>query len=383
MDITIVQGAFLPVPPLRGGAVEKRWYASGKAFAQKGHSVCHISCSHDGLSGYEIEDEVVYRRVKGYRTPKSVIHLKLLDFLYTLRVLRILPDADILVSNTFFLPLLVRNPKKGRLYVDVARMPKGQIRLYNRAVRLRANSSAVADAIVRECPQAKDRVRVIPNPLPFVPDTNPLGSKENVILYSGRIHPEKGIELLLESFRVFYQQEVGNGWKLEIAGPHETALGGGGETYFNRLKSLTADLPVVWHGMISDTDVLNRLYRRASIFAYPSLAEKGETFGLSVLESMAWGCVPVVSDLACFRDFVKDWENGLFFDHRTGDRVHKLKQSLIRLTSDPILRQGMQQCAMAVRESHGLNTVADLFLADFRSLSANKHPSAGQKATRF
>lgn len=378
MLITIAQGAFLPVPPELGGAVEKMWFELGKCFVQKGHDVFQVSKVHSNFPRYEWIQGVEHRRVKGYNTPRSIVRLKLLDLLYSLRVLRALPASDILVSNTFFLPILCRSKIKGKLYIDVQRMPKGQIRLYSRAARLRANSSAVADAIVRECPQAKDRVKVIPNPLPFIPNTDSPGSKEKVVIYTGRIHPEKGIELLLESLRAFNKQEAGRDWRLEIAGPYETALGGGGESYFKRLKSSTSGLPVVWHGMISDTEQLNRLYQRASVFAYPSLAEKGETFGLSVLEAMAWGCVPVVSDLACFRDFVKDGKNGLIFDHRTGDRVHKLEHSLIRLASDPILRQGMQQYAMAVRESHALNTVADLFLADFRSLSANMHPLAGQ-----
>jgi hypothetical protein len=37
MRITIVQGAFLPVPPVLGGAVEKIWFALGKEFASRGH----------------------------------------------------------------------------------------------------------------------------------------------------------------------------------------------------------------------------------------------------------------------------------------------------------------------------------------------------------
>ena len=42
MKITILQGAFLPVPPLRG-AIEKAWQALGEAFVRAGHEVTHIS----------------------------------------------------------------------------------------------------------------------------------------------------------------------------------------------------------------------------------------------------------------------------------------------------------------------------------------------------
>ena len=56
--ITIVQGAFFPVPPLRGGAVEKDWQALGREFARQGHHVTHISRLCDGLSVTEERDGV-------------------------------------------------------------------------------------------------------------------------------------------------------------------------------------------------------------------------------------------------------------------------------------------------------------------------------------
>jgi len=47
--IAIIQGAFLPSPPLLGGAVEKVWHALGREFAVNGHDVVHISRQYDGL----------------------------------------------------------------------------------------------------------------------------------------------------------------------------------------------------------------------------------------------------------------------------------------------------------------------------------------------
>ena len=52
MKITILHGAFLPVPAIRGGAIGKAWGALGQAFANDGHHVTHISRRHD-----ELEDE--------------------------------------------------------------------------------------------------------------------------------------------------------------------------------------------------------------------------------------------------------------------------------------------------------------------------------------
>ena len=53
MRITILQGAFLPVPAIRGGAIEKAWQVLGEAFVKAGHDVTHISRLCDGLPEQE------------------------------------------------------------------------------------------------------------------------------------------------------------------------------------------------------------------------------------------------------------------------------------------------------------------------------------------
>ena len=229
MKITILQGAFLPVPPLRGGAVEKLWFELGKQFSQQGQSVCHVSRCFDGLPQAEVIDGIQHLRVKGYETPSNIIHLKTLDLLYSLRALRALPEADILITNTFWMPFLAGwdQCRFGRIMVDVARMPKGQMRLYGRAACLRANSSAVQQAIAREAPRLAGLIRMIPNPLPFLPPPEFTHDREQVILYGGRLHPEKGIDLLIRAFDRACQQGL-SGWTLRLVGPADVAAGGGG-----------------------------------------------------------------------------------------------------------------------------------------------------------
>ena len=55
---------------------------------------------------------------------------------------------------------------------------------------------------------------------------------------------------------------------------------------------------------IFDRDALKKEMKKAKLFIYPSQAKEGETFGLAVLEAMSCGCVPVVSTLPCFMDFI-------------------------------------------------------------------------------
>jgi glycosyltransferase involved in cell wall biosynthesis len=367
MRITIVQGAFFPVPPILGGAIEKTWHVLGREFAALGHQTVHLSRRHPALPQRETVDGVLHRRISGFDTVRNPVHLKLLDLVYTLRVRRALPPADILVSNTFWMPIVARDPNHGATYVHVARMPKGQMRFYGRAARLQGISSAVAEAIRAEVPHLAEKVKSIPLPLPWPVDGTP-GPKDNTILYVGRIHPEKGLHLLLEA-----AAQVGARlptWKLKIVGPSEVRLGGGGGEYLQELQRRAAELqvPVEWGDPIFAPDRLRAEYRAAAIFVYPSLAERGETFGLAPLEAMSSGCVPVVSDLACFSDFLRHNQNGLVFDHRAARPADELARQLSVLIEHVDLRGRLSEEALETARQFSAPAVARRYLDDFESV---------------
>jgi len=376
MKITIVQGAFLPVPPLLGGAVEKIHQALGKEFTRRGCSVTHVSRRYPGLPNRETADGVEHRRVAGFDSPRSLAVLKLLDLFYSLRVLRVLPKADIIVTNTFWLPILLRTRKHGAVYVNVNRYPKGQMRFYRHAARLQAVSQVVADAITAQTPAVREKVRVIANPLPDswcdpAPDLSQPRRRE--ILYVGRIHPEKGIALLLDAFARVAHDAL-QGWRLVIVGPAEAKMGGGGADYLARLKQQAAPVKecVDWIGPVFDNSELKSYYDRASFFAYPSLAAQGESFGLSTLEAMARGCIPAVSDLACFRDYLTPGHNGFVFNHEASDPVGALAERLsecVRFEDGllPIRRNGL-----VTAQRFTPVKIADQFLEDFRHICASK-----------
>ena len=367
MKITILQGAFLPVPPLRGGAVEKMWFRLGQEFAARGHEVVHYSRRCDGLAERESIGGVQHRRLRGYDRPSATTLNQLRDFQYSHRVVRMLPDADIVITNSFWSPLLLR-PRHGAQYVDVQRMPRGQLRWYRHAARFRANSSAVADAIAAQAPRLAERTRVIPNPLPFdaAPAVN-WTAKQRTILFAGRLHPEKGIELLLQSWRSLRARGGLRDWSLLLIGPHAVSAGGGGDEWWRELRERYRDDAISWLQPEFDDVALARVYGSATVFVYPSLAESGETFGSAVLEAMAWGAVPVVSDLACFRDFVVPGTNGFIFNHRGPGAADALAAALETATRTASVE--MARAAVAVRESHAPGTIAEAFLRDFAELA--------------
>ncbi|MBA3272313.1 MAG: glycosyltransferase family 4 protein [Chthoniobacterales bacterium] len=254
----------------------------------------------------------------------------------------------------------------------MTRFPKGQMRLYRHCARLQAPSRVVRDAIVSEVPQMRDRVVMIPNPRPDSISTtaaSPRG-RERRIIYVGRVHPEKGVHLLIEAF-VRLSEAQREGWKLVIIGPAATRFGGGGETYESELARLAASAgdAIEFRGAIFDPAELEREFRSATLFVYPSLAEQGETFGLAPLEAMAQACPVLVSDLACFRDFIEEGRTGFIFDHRAAEPVVTLSTRLAALMADELLREQVGAAGYQKAEEYSIHRVADQFLADFETVN--------------
>jgi glycosyltransferase involved in cell wall biosynthesis len=374
MNITIVQGAFLPVPPVAGGAVEKLWFDLGREFARRGLAVTHISRLWPGLPKRSTLDGVQHRRVGGFSFPKSRVLAKLMDLVYSVRCFLTVGRSDIIVTNTFFLPLLLSLfGRRGIVYVSVHRYPQGQMKLYAKADRLQCVSTAIADAVRSQAPTVARLVKVVPNyvstRLSEAEVAQGWAERRQEVLFVGRVHPEKGIDLLIKAFAAIDPARRA-GWSLRIVGPHETAAGGGGSEFLAGLKQSAErlGLPVDWVGPIYDRDALNLAYRRARVFVYPSVAAKGEAFPLAPLEAMAQGCPVVTSDLACFSDFIRPGENADMFALDSSDVSGNLGGVIDALLNDAARQRAHSAAGLATVQNFTLERVADAFIADFASL---------------
>jgi len=369
MRITIVQGAFMPVPPILGTSVEKIWFALGKEFARRGHQVTHISREHPALEQEEYASGVHYLRIPGFDVPRSLARLKWRDLRYSRRVLKVLPEADILVTNTFWLPVLAPRVAKGKIYIHVARYPRGQMRFYGRAARLQTVSTVISNAICREAPKLAAKVKVIPN---FVSRSGPPPAgknREKCVLYVGRLHPEKGVHLLIEAFKQLLATGFKD-WKLCLVGPWEVAHGGGGEDYFQSLRRKSREIEdsVEWVGPVFDAERLSSYYQKSSLFAYPSLAGRGEASPLAPLEAMAEGCPTIVSSLECFRDYLQPGRNGWTFNENAQDKAADLAATLRSVMSDGGMLRKVAEDAFRTAQRYVLPNIANLYLNDFQEL---------------
>jgi glycosyltransferase involved in cell wall biosynthesis/acetyltransferase-like isoleucine patch superfamily enzyme len=373
LRVNIVQGAFLPVPPLQGGAVEKVWDALGRQLERLGCEVTHVSRQYGDLPHKETRDGVRHLRVAGFDACANALLYKLRDLRYSLRVWRMLPPADITVTNTFWLPILLRRSKHGAIYVHVARFPRKQMRLYSHVKRLQSVSETVAAAIRLQTPSVAQLVKVLPNPISdgwFVKDIGTVNTSPLVILYVGRLHPEKGIDILIDAFARLPEDTRGS-WKLALVGSASEKAGGGGDQFLASLKRLAAirDLRIEFVGPVYDAEALKAQYDRASLFVYPSRAVNGEAFGLAPLEAMARGVATITSSLDCFTEFIRHGQNGWVFSLDAADPAQALSDALRTLTGSTVLRQALQREGLKTAHEYAVDRVAERYLQDFEQVA--------------
>jgi len=372
MNISIVSGPWLPVPPLQGGAVPRLWQGLAENFAAKGHDVTILARAYKEQPRYEVLNGVKYIRRGGFSQSRHIVVDLFKDFAYALRTTSLLPAADIVVVNDFWIPVLAQwlRPNAGKIVIAVGRFPKGQFFLYSRAARLVAVSNVIREAIVEQCQSLATRVRVFPNPTDtdiFSPPVPPRANRDDkTILYVGRIHPEKGIHLLIDAFALIAKKS--SRVRLQIVGPVRQDQGGGGAGYFKELQSKADGINVQFLDPVFEQSRLAEVYRKGDLFCYPSLAEKGEAFPVAPLEAMATGLVPVVSDLKCFRDLIDEGQTGYYFDHRGVDAVAKLFQILRAGVLNREQTSQMSKEAVRKASNFSYDRIGSLYLEDFEEL---------------
>ena len=393
MRISIVSGFFLPVPPVSGGSTEKSWYHLAREFAAQGHAVTLVSRRWPGFPDDETSDGIRHLRLPGHDHKRKIGLNLLLDFIWSWRAFFALPAADIVVVNAVALPMWLGRlkPRAGKVVIMTGRMPKGQYRRYHTIARVLAASSYVRDRVVAENSALAGVAQVYGYPInwnllnqsgqtasPFASDA---GQDEICLGFIGRIHEEKGLQLLAAALKYVSAAPDLPAWRLLLCGPSDIARGGSGGLFRAQLlNQLSTCLPAGRFQLLDpqfDDRSLAGIYRRINIFCYPSLAAQGETFGVAVAEAMAAGAVPVVSRLACFTDFVHDGENGLSFDHTAPNAAQQLADVLLRLLRDAALRQRLAAAATESVRRYDFSNYAAALLKDFAQLTGSaKTPSS-------
>lgn len=374
MKINILTGPSFPIPTVIGGAVQKRWLIMAEEFVNQGHEVIIYSRAYKDFKNEEIIDGIRHIRYGGFNQNKNVYVDLIKDFFYAYSLSKKLLPADIIITNDFWLPFFTsRNKKLGETVVNVGRFPKKQFFLYKKVSGIISISKAINSAVLEQIPDYVNKCFIVNNPLnnkylDF--DKNYIEKKTpNKILYVGRINKEKGIELLINSFKKINKPL---NVTLTIIGPYKQEQGGSGEEYLKYLKDLSKNFNIEFKEPIFDVEKLIEEYQSSDIFCYPSLAEKGEAFGIAPLEAMATGSISIVSSLECFQDFIIDKENGYVFNHRAENAQEILTNTIINALEKNDTNANIRKNAILTANKFSAKRIAKDYISVFEKILEKK-----------
>jgi glycosyltransferase involved in cell wall biosynthesis len=178
------------------------------------------------------------------------------------------------------------------------------------------------------------------------------GDKVNQIISVGRFFAgshNKKHDVMVKAFRGMCDGGL-EGWEFHLVGnvgrePEDTA-------YLETVKKLAEGYPIFIHNNLPFAD-LQKQYACSKIFWHATgygedtaqHPERFEHFGITTVEAMAAGCVPVVIAEAGQTEIVADGENGMLWQNPA-----EMQAATLRLIYDDALRQNLS--VNAVRRSH-------------------------------
>ena len=178
---------------------------------------------------------------------------------------------------------------------------------------------------------------------------------KSLILYLGRLHQKKGLELLVEAFsRVAARRDDA----------HLVLAGSGDSDYVMRITKMLRDLGVFDRTTITgqlDDDEKLAVLRDADVFVLPSY---GENFGISVVEAMACGLPVLISDKVGIWREIAEAEAGIV----TTCQSEKIANAIQMLLSDPGLRMALgQRGKMLVGAQFSIDRMAERMETAYQS----------------
>lgn len=186
---------------------------------------------------------------------------------------------------------------------------------------------------IRHIPEEK--CTVILNSIPDLPKTDEktaatlrqrynIGADTPVIMFAGRIVPEKGVDILVESLKILKNKEF-----------RMIFVGTGSENYLRETKKKTEvyglNDKVIWASYCDD---VRSLMAESDIGVCPSIAR--ESFGLTAAEFMQAGKCVITSDNGAQPEFINDGITGMLV--RSGD-ADELALKLNSILEDKQMRE--------------------------------------------
>jgi glycosyltransferase involved in cell wall biosynthesis len=268
-----------------------------------------------------IEGQIPQDRLISHRTPRTSIFKKFLSLNYKYRVLRhydvlfYLSDGSLpylfAKKNLFHIQVpFVKNTSRSSFLNNILKK-----RLIHRII---CNSEFTASFIESDL---KSKTSVISPPV-SIDSFTVSPQKQNQILSVGRFDNVLNLkrqDLLIEVFTSFFRQNPQTNWKLILAGSSQSDPGQ--NHYLLHLRNLAQNLPIEFC-VNPDFQTLKDIYSKSILYWHAAgygineqdNPEKTEHFGISPVEAMASGCVPLLVRKGGLKEIITDSIDGYFWD---------------------------------------------------------------------
>lgn len=343
MKICHVAPELLPVPPSRGGAIERWIRDAAVRLAGRGHELHVISRDHgDGRTGAVIDGvhyhfipvppaidrgvpAVMFRGLRHYRRAKALLR-------------SIEPDIVHHHSRPAGLALSRAGAPGAAHVISLHSMEYGwsfgyakwDRRLFNRGFRAASRVLGVSNFISRHAeeryPTVHGKSHTVYNGVDgglFRPEGEP---GDPPILYVGRVEERKGVHVLVDAFEQVISQQRPRA-RLRIVGPH-SYWDEQPSPYYQALAQRCAAHPrIELRGPTYHDGELAAVYRDAAVSVVPSVFP--EALGLTSLEAQASGVPVVVSDAGGLPETVDAGKSGLVFANRNAGQLAEAVLSIL------------------------------------------------------
>lgn len=186
-----------------------------------------------------------------------------------------------------------------------------------------------------------------------------LPKKGPIVLYVGRVDPEKSISLVVESFSGVLEKH-----------PDATLVIVGDGTDRQHLvdlsKALNIEKNVRFPGRVYPPDVME-IYRTAKFFI---TASETETQGIVLIEAAATGLPLVAVDAGAVREICQHQKNGILC--RPGD-VEGLTRAMNKILENDKLRQKYGEASLEISKKHDLSRTLKRFVEIYEEAISLKY----------
>jgi glycosyltransferase involved in cell wall biosynthesis len=354
MRICHVAPELLPVPPTKGGAIE-RWIrdAAGR-LVRRGHEVHVLSRDHGDGARTMTEAGVHYHFVNiPARLDAGLPAAVARGLYYYTRVRSILSTISPEVVHQHSRPAglwLCRGP--WRSVISLHSMDYGwgfgyrgwDRPLFTRGLQAASRVLCVSDFIREHTVERYPSIAPIATTVYNGVDTDTFTPSDATgqpptVLYVGRVEERKGVHVILDAFERVISPRVPDA-RLRIVGP-ASYWKRGDLGYYDTLSQRCAANPrIQLDGPTYDDAELSAIYRAATVAVVPSTFP--EALGLTSLEAQSSGVPVVVSDAGGLPETVSAGRSGFVFTNRNAEQLGELVVDVLRNNAR---RQSMAQAA--------------------------------------